>query len=310
MKPLPDYIIDFLEYCEVEKGLAYRTIKNYDYYLRSFAKFLAKQNLTKIAPAKLSADHIWHYRLYLSRYRNPQTKKPLKRVTQSYFLVALRAFLTYLAKKEIKTLSSDQIDLPKGKERQVKFLDPDQIDQLVSIINVSQKWGLRDRAILETLFSTGLRVAELAALNRDQINLKQREFGVVGKGGRARPVYLSKRAAFWLQKYLRGRKDDDKALFVSFRGKKDAEGSRRLSPRSVERLVKKYALKAGLAVDVTPHVIRHSFATDLLRSGADFRSVQELLGHKDISTTQIYTHVTNLRLKEVHRKHHRGGKVS
>ncbi|OIN93961.1 hypothetical protein AUJ38_02730 [bacterium CG1_02_42_9] len=303
-----EHIQDFLEYCEVEKGLSNLTIKNYDYYLKRFKDWIEKNVAKNLNPEKLTADHVWKYRVFLARYQNLQTKKPLKRITQSYFLVALRAFLRYLAKRDVKSVAVDKIDLPKKEARPLKFLLADQVEKLLDTPQTDSLYGLRDKVILETLFSTGLRVAELAALNCDQINFNTREIGVIGKGGKPRVVFLSDGAVRWLDTYLKKRQDKEKALFINYRGKIPTEGFRRLTPRSIERIIKKYVHQAGIPVEATPHTLRHSFATDLLMGGADLRSVQELLGHTSISTTQIYTHVTNKQLKEVYQAFHSGNK--
>jgi site-specific recombinase XerD len=234
----------------------------------------------------------------------------LKRVTQNYHLIALRSFLKYCLKRDIPVVAPEKIDLPKAESRSIKFLEREQVERLLQMPEISRADGLRDKAILETLFSTGLRVSELTKLNREQINFARREFGVIGKGRRARVVFLSDSAAEWLQRYLKDRTDESIALFIRYAGKKpdvdDKNGeSFRLTPRSVQRLVEKYVKKARLPVKITPHGLRHSFATDLLTGGADLRAIQEMLGHKNVSTTQIYTHITNPQLKEIHAKYHR-----
>jgi site-specific recombinase XerD len=277
----------------------------YGYYLESFSGWLAAQDRA-LSPGQLTAEVVRDYRLYLSHYVNP-VKGPLARSTQSYFLIALRAFLRFLGRKGIKTLAPDQIELPKNRDRQIKFLSREQLEALLIAPDTSTALGLRDRAILELLFSTGLRVAELAALNRDKINLKTREFGVIGKGGRGRVVFMSGRCQDILSRYLAGRQDSWTPLFIRYSGEKDAGergGKMRLSARSIERMVAKYVRRAHVPVAATPHTLRHVFATDLLMNGADLRSVQELLGHKNVATTQIYTHVTNPQLREVHEKFH------
>jgi site-specific recombinase XerD len=233
---------------------------------------------------------------------------PLQRVTQSYHIVALRAFLRYLlVQRDIPTLSPDKVELPKQGSRSVSFLNPGQIERLLNSPKISNNVGLRDRTILETLFSTGLRVSELVSLNRDQVDLERKEFGVKGKGNKIRVVFLSDTAAEWIERYLRSRQDNFKPLFIRYSGKVDARNSgekMRLTARSIQRIVVKYAKRSGLPIEATPHTLRHSFATDLLISGADIRSVQEMLGHESIRTTQVYTHVTNRHLKEVHKAFH------
>lgn len=302
---LIDFINQFLEYCELDKNLSPTTLKMYRYYLETFNKWLVK-NVGDITPEELTPEIIRNYRLYLSRYINP-IKGPLKRTTQLYFLIAIRSMLKFFAQRGIKSMPADQVELGKSRDRTIKFLDEGELERLLNAPEISTKEGLRDKAILETLFSTGLRVSELVKLNRDQINIERREFGVIGKGGRARVVFLSKTAADWLSRYLKQREDDFRPLFIRYSGKviPDNNGEKmRLTARSVERIVEKYAKKIRLPFRIGPHVLRHSFATDLLRHGADIRSVQEMLGHKNIGTTQIYTHVTNKQLKEVHEAFH------
>jgi site-specific recombinase XerD len=261
---------------------------------------------------EIDDEMIRNFRLYLSQqYKNPW-KGDLKRQTQNYFLVALRSLFRYLTKQKLKVLSAEVIELGKQGDRTVKFLSPDDLQKMFDAVDLSTEMGLRDRAILEVLFSTGLRVSELAALNRDQVNVESGEFGVIGKGGKARVVFLSTHAKNWLEKYYNSRTDPYRPLFLRYSGPKSTEGltdeKHRLSVRSIERMVDKYRKQAGLVLKIGPHVLRHSYATDLLSHGADLRSVQEMLGHKNIATTQIYTHVTNLRLKEIHEKFHSGNK--
>ncbi len=299
-KLLVEYITDFLEYCELDRGLSPSTVKMYGYYLGNFASWLAAVD-KPLKPQDLNEETVRQYRLYLSRYVNP-VKGPLAKSTQNYFLIALRAFLRFLTKKGTKTLAPDQIDLGKNRDRQIKFLDHQQLEQLLAAPDETSEMGLRDRAIMELLFSTGLRVAELVKLNRDQINLNTGEFGIIGKGGRARVVFISTTAAEWLSGYLAARQDSGKPLFIQYRGKKTDE--KRLTVRSIQWLVKKYALRARIPIKLSPHGLRHSFATNLLSNGADLRSVQEMLGHKNVATTQIYTHVTNKQLKDVFKKFH------
>ena len=230
-------------------------------------------------------------------------------MTQNYHLIALRSFLKYLLKRDIAVVAPEKIDLPKAESRSIKFLEREQVDRLLNMPEISDKEGLRDKAILELLFSTGLRVSELTHLNRDTINFDRKEFGVIGKGRRARVVFLSDSAAEWLKRYIDSREDDVPALFIRYSGKKpdagqNANEAMRLTPRSVQRLVEKYVKKARLPIKITPHGLRHSFATDLLSGGADLRAIQEMLGHKNVSTTQIYTHITNPQLKEIYNKFH------
>jgi site-specific recombinase XerD len=307
-KPIIKHIPDFLDYCEIEKGLTAKTQENYQRYLKKFVQWLEKTNKENYLAHQLTPDDIWQYRLFLSR-----GSKPLKKVTQNYYLVALRAFLSYFTAKDILCLPADKISLPKDAKssKTIKFLTLEQIERLLLSPDINVVEGVRDRAILESLFSTGLRIAELVALNREQFgnikNKKDLEMGIVGKGNRPRTVYFSERALDWIKKYLENRQDFEKALFINYRAGKDA--SRRLTPRSMERIVKKYAVKSGVPTFTTPHTLRHSYATDLLNQGVDLRSIQELLGHQSIATTQIYTHVTNKKLRDIHRQFHSGGKM-
>jgi site-specific recombinase XerD len=303
---LSTLITDFLEYLELERNVSQLTIKNYDHYLKRFSDFAGE-----IDPKNIDLDLVRKYRLYLSRWSDPLTKKPLKRVTQNYFMIALRAFLKYLAWKDISTLSAEKVELGEQDPRPLKVLDDAHLRQLLDAPDISKKDGIRNRAILEMLFSTGLRVSELSSLNCDTINLNRREFGIVGKGGKERVVFISDDAASWLEKYLGVRKDTFKPLFIRFQGREDPANdgeAMRLTSRSIERIVEKYVKKLGLPIKATPHTLRHSFATDLLINGADIRSVQEMLGHSNIATTQIYTHVTNAHLKDVHKAFHSGNK--
>lgn len=311
----------FLEYCELDRNLSQKTVRMYSYYLKFFEKWMRERGgegedregkRMGGEVEKIDEETVRKFRLYLSReYFNP-FKGELKRQTQNYFLVALRSFFRFLIKKNHKVLSPEQIELGKMNDRQVKFLTEEQVGALLNAPDTRKLMGLRDRAILEVLFSTGLRVSELSSLNRDQVNLVEGEFGVVGKGGHARVVFLSETAKDWLQQYMDARDDVFKPLFIRYSGPKSDEGltdeKSRLTPRSIERLVDKYRLEAGILFRIGPHVLRHSFATDLLQHGADIRSVQEMLGHKNIATTQIYTHVTNFGLREVHKKFHSGNK--
>lgn len=309
MNDLEKLINNFLEYLEIEKNSSKLTIRNYRFYLERFRKwydvYYPEQDLKK-----LSIDIVRKFRLYLSNYTDDKGLT-LKRVTQSYHIIALRSFLRFLIRNDYSTLPPEKIDLPKGESKSLKFLEKDHLRDLFNSIDISDEKGLRDRAIFETLFSTGLRVSELVRLNCDQVNLDTREFGVIGKGGRARIVFLSDSACFWISKYLEARKDNFKPLFIRYaKGiNEDDQGEKmRLTARSVERFLEKYVKKAKIPIKATPHTLRHSFATDLLSNGADLRSVQEMLGHKNISTTQIYTHVTNPQLKEIHRKFHQGNR--
>lgn len=295
-------IADFLEYLELEKNTSLQTIKNYDHYLKRFLEFAGD-----IEAFNIDLALVRKYRLFLSRFVDPLTKKPLKRVTQNYFIIALRAYLRYLARVDVKTLSAEKVELGEEDPSPIRILDGSSLERLLNAPDISSKDGIRDKTILELLFSTGLRVSELASLDRDQINLQRREFGIVGKGGKERVVFISDAAAEWIERYLNLRKDTFRPLFIRYQGKIDPsdQGEKmRLTPRSIERIVEKYSKRVGLSIKATPHTLRHSFATDLLINGADIRSVQEMLGHANISTTQIYTHITNRQLKEVHKAFH------
>jgi site-specific recombinase XerD len=309
---LEDVILKYLEHCEIVKNLSQNTIKMYHFYLMDFVdwcKSYAKKDTVTLAD--VSDEAIKRYRLDLNRRISFKSNEEFKRSTQKTFLVAIRSFLKYLVVEEqLDVMSPDQIILGKSEDRVPKVLDMEQMTRLFEVQDLNKKSGVRDRAILETLFSTGLRVSELVHLDRDDINLNSGEFTVIGKGRKARIVYLSKSAIDWLKRYLGTRADPFKPLFLRYSGKKMTENdfdgeSLRLTVRSVERLVKKYARRGGISVDATPHTLRHTFATGLLSQGADLRSVQELLGHSNVSTTQIYTHVTNTQLREVHRKFHK-----
>ncbi len=311
-KPIIKHLPDFLDYCAVEKGLADKTQQNYHRYLKKFNKWLKDNNLKDLKPHELTPDHVWKYRLFLARSKDKKGKT-LKKSTQNYYLIALRALLSYFSDKDIQSIPKEKVKLPRDaqKEKPPKVLNLEQIKKLLSAPNTKKKIGLRNKAILETLFSTGLRIAELVSLDRDQFknieDKKDLEITIIGKGERPRTVYFSERALKWLKKYLKKRKDNSKALFINYRKRKDA--SRRLTARSIQRIVKKNAIKAGVPTFTSPHVLRHSMATDLLTQGVDLRAIQEFLGHKNISTTQIYTHVTNKRLKEIHRKYHSGKRL-
>jgi len=299
-------ITDFLEYLEIQKGCSPLTIRDYRRYLERFHNWLTENSpITK--PEDINQELIRRYRLYLAHLRT-RDGIPLKRVTQGYHIVALRAFLRYLlVQRDIPTLSPDKVDLPKQGPRSIAFLNTEQVERLLNSPKISNVIGLRDKAILETLFSTGLRVSELVSLNRDQVDLERKEFGVKGKGNKLRVVFLSDTAVQWIERYLRSRQDHFKPLFIRHSGKVDAwnNGEKmRLTARSIQNIVSKYAKRSGLPIEATPHTLRHSFATDLLINGADIRSVQEMLGHESIRTTQVYTHVTNRHLKEIHKAFH------
>ncbi len=306
---IPRKTDEFLQHLEVEKGSSPLTIRNYKHYLTRFSNWMAEQGIRQNLK-DINQEVVRDYRVYLSRL--PDGKGgTLSRNTQGYHVIALRSLLKWLIKNDYKVMAPDKIDLPKIQDRQVKFLSGEQVDRLLNAPSISTINGKRDKAILEMFFSTGLRVSELVKLDRDKLDLQRREFGIVGKGGRARVVFLSARAAEWIKRYLMARSDHFKPLFIRHKGKIDpsmSDESMRLSPRSVQRMIKKYVRKVKLPVDATPHVLRHSFATDLLMAGADLRSVQEMLGHKNIQTTQIYTHVTHKHLKDVHSAFHGKGK--
>jgi len=311
-KPLPDHLSDFLDWLDIEKGLSSKSQENYNRFLKKFLDWLKLNNLEGLKPHELNADHIWKYRVFLSRRYLPKTKTPLKKTTQNYYLIALRSFLNYFADRDILSLPAEKIKLAKDRdEKQVSFLNLEQLEKLFLAPDTSKKQGLRDRAILEVLFSTGMRIAELVSLNRDQIKInsgiKELEVGIIGKGQKARTVYFSERALFWLFKYFKTRNDNEKALFINYRSKKGA--SSRLTPRSIEKNMKKYVVMSGVPITTTPHVMRHSFSTDLLNQGVDLRILQEFLGHKSIAATQIYAHVTSKKLREIHRKFHSGRRL-
>ncbi len=305
-------LTDYLEYCEIEKNLAQSTVKMYDFYLMDFFTWIKTYlNKDQIFPSDIDSELIHKYRVNLNRRKSSKSVDGYKKSTQKTFMVAIRAFLKYLiVEVGLNVVPPDRIILGKEADRVPNVLNDDQLENLFSVQDLNKLSGVRDRAILETLFSTGLRVSELVALNLEDINLKSGEFTVVGKGGKARIVYLSDSAKNWIRRYLSTRRDEFKPLFIRYSGKSmeenDVDGeSLRLTARSIQRMVKKYVKRSGLAVDATPHTLRHTFATDLLSEGADLRSVQELLGHSDVSTTQIYTHITDKRLKEVHEKFHK-----
>lgn len=298
-------LVDFLESLEVEKNVSALTLRNYSHYLRRFTEWFSQQGFSDLT--KLDQDLLRKYRVYLARYIDDQGRT-LSKKTQSYHVISLRSWFKWLVRRDVPVLHPEKIELPKAESTPMKFASVDKIELLLAQPDVSQQDGLRDRAILEVLFSTGLRVSELVKLNRDQIDLKRKEFGVIGKGRRPRVVFLSDRATDWLEKWLSTRQDDWKPVFIRFSGRKEAlftDGEEmRLTVRSVQRLVDSCSRKAHLPIKLSPHGIRHSFATDLLSNGAGLRDVQEMLGHKNISTTQIYTHVTQPQLRKVHAEHH------
>jgi site-specific recombinase XerD len=292
---------DFLEYLEIEQNRSQKTIANYDHYLTRLIDFAGDIKVSDINP-----ELIRKWRLWLNRL-GTNVSDELQKSTQNYHLIALRSFLKYCAKRDIAALPADKIELARTQRKQVTFLNENEIERLFAQTNTDKLSGLRDRAILELLFSSGLRVSELAGLDRDQINLKRLEFMVRGKGQKDRPIFISNEAAEWIQRYLDKRTDNTKPLFIRYSGQKlvDLSGNySRLSARSIQRLVSRYALLAGITKHVSPHTLRHSYATDLLMNGADIRSVQAMLGHSNIATTQIYTHVTDPHLKKVYQQYH------
>lgn len=300
-KVLEKYIKEFLEYLEIERGRSDKTVRNYHFYLSRFSNWANSP-----APKDISLDVVRRFRLFLNRDIPGRDETSLKKTTQNYHLIALRAFLKYLAKRDIKTLAPEKIELAKQGSRQVSFLEPDELRRMLDVPGKDPTIvGARDNAILELLFSTGLRVSELASLKIDQVNLKRDEFTVKGKGSKHRVVFLSDPAKRALKAYLDRRRDVSEHVFVRHdRAKKNKGEIGSLTPRSVQRIVDRCARMAGITKEVTPHTLRHTFATDLLRNGADIRSVQSLLGHESITTTQVYTHITDKELKRVYEKFH------
>lgn len=291
MSKLEDLLKDYLNYLEIEKNRSPKTRENYERYLKRFLNFAKIKS-----PEDISEDLVRNFRVALSR-------KELKKITQSYYVIAIRNFLKYLSKRDFKTLSPEKIELPKIARRQIEVLEYKNLERLLDAPEGDSLRALRDRAILETFFSTGLRLSELCSLDR-YLDFKRGEITVRGKGEKLRVVFLSESAKNAIQKYLDKRPDPDQALFVSLSKSKSPKILGRVTPRSIQRLVSFYARKAGIPGHVHPHQLRHSFATDLLLNGADLRSVQEMLGHANISTTQIYTHLTNKELKEIHETFH------
>ena len=303
---LGQLINDFLEYLEIERGHSPGTITDYRHYLNRFHSWMLQDKGSE-DPRDINRDTVRNYRLFLARFRNENGVK-LKPVTQSYHIIALRSLLRYLlVQRDIETLSPDKIQLPKQMQRSVDFLKIEQVNRLLESPKIDDITGLRDKAILETLFSTGLRVSELVSLDKDNVDLERKEFGIRGKGNKLRVVFLSDTAAEYIKRYIEYRNDSYKPLFIRHNGHVDQRKkgeNMRLTARSIQNIVNKYARNSGLPLKVSPHTLRHSFATDLLIAGADLRAVQEMLGHESIRTTQVYTHVTNRHLKEVHRAFH------
>jgi site-specific recombinase XerD len=293
---------DFLEYLEIEQNRSQRTIANYDHYLTRLIDFAGDIKVSDIDP-----ELIRKWRLWLNRL-GTNTSDELSKVTQNYHLIALRSFLKFCAKRDIPALTADKIELARTHRKQVTFLNQEELERIFICPDTNTIIGLRDRAIIELLFSSGLRVSELVGLDRDHINLKRREFMVRGKGQKDRPIFISQEAADWIEQYLNKRQDTTKPLFIRYSGNRqvDLTGNfHRLTARSIQRIVARYALLAGITKHVSPHTLRHSYATDLLMNGADLRSVQAMLGHSNIATTQIYTHVTDIHLKSIYEKYHR-----
>ncbi|MFO0970934.1 MAG: site-specific tyrosine recombinase/integron integrase [Candidatus Saccharimonadales bacterium] len=299
---LSDTIIEFLEYLEIEQNRSQKTIANYHHYLMRLVEFAGDVPVDKISP-----ETVRKWRLWLNRLENEQ-KNEISTTTQNYHLIALRSFLKFCSKRNIASLPPEKVELARVKRKRVTFLTTDELEALFAQPDVNTEIGLRDRTILELLFSGGLRVSELVGLDTAHVSAKRREFTVRGKGQKDRPIFMGEAAAYWIDTYTSKRTDSSPALFIRYGGSKEQDTSGdflRLTPRSIQRTIIRYAKLAGITKKVTPHTLRHSFATDLLMNGADIRSVQTMLGHSDISTTQIYTHVTDPHLKEVHKKFHR-----
>lgn len=310
--PIIEHIPSFLDYCEIEKGLSNNTQRNYDQYLKVFERWLKDQNLRGLLPHELTPDHVWDYRLFLARAYKTNRGGFLSKKSQNYYLIALRALLDYLIDRDFETLPPSKIKLAKHKtEETISFLEVRDIERMLEIPDINEISGLRDRTIMELFFSSGMRISELTALDLDQMSMlrdnsetRTYELSIVGKGRHIRTIFISPRAAIWLRTYIKTRTDVMKPLFVNYRSRTN---NKRLTPRSVQLMIARSALLAGLSKKVTPHTLRHTYATDLLSRGADLRSVQELLGHRNVATTQIYTHVTNKGLRDIHERFH-GGK--
>ena len=296
---------EYLEYLEIERNRALKTVENYGRYLDRYIKFTEATFGKDISD--ITEDGIRQYRLWLNRFVDPDTKTPLKRSTQNYHIIALRNFLKYLARRQVRSVAPERVELGKHEDRQVTFLESAELERLLAAPVGNEIAPLRDRALLATLFSTGMRVSELCSLNRDMVSVERGELSVKGKGGKVRPVFVSKDAGVHIADWLKMRKDLDSALFIRIprNGKFERYEDLRLTPRSIQRIVRGHAAAAGIVGKrVTPHSLRHSFATDLLRNGADIRSVQAMLGHSSVTTTQIYTHVTDKGLRDVHERFH------
>ena len=313
-KPIAKQIIPFLDYCEVEKGLSNNTQKNYRQYLKLFVEWLKITGQPNLLPSQLTTKHVWDYRLYLARtYKAPASGAHLSKKSQNYYLIALRALLRFFADRDIDSLPSSKVKLAKQERSDhVSFLEMSDVEKILQIPDVRTPTGLRDRAILELLFSSGMRISELVSLDIDHMSIlkdndtnKTYELSITGKGGKVRTIFISPRAATWIRKYVATRKNDMyKPLFVNARSKTK---EKRLSPRAIQLMISKAARLAGISKKVTPHTMRHTYATNLLSRGADLRSVQELLGHQNVATTQVYTHVTNKHLRDIHEKFHGHG---
>ncbi len=304
---LSQAIRQFLEYCEIEKGHSPLTIRNYSQYLSRYKIWAESQNVTKVE--QINQENIRQYRLFLNRVQD-ENGQNLKKITINYYLIAIRSFLKFISKKDLAiSLGAEKIELADTDDRHINFLSPTEVQLLLNQPDLRTIQGLRDKAILETLYSTGLRVSELVNLKREQVNLETGEFAVLGKGGKIRVVYLSDRAKIFLEQFLSRRSDTDEYVFIRYGRKKHPDleittEDKNLTSRTIQRIIHFYALKAGIVKIVTPHVLRHSFATDLLSNGADLRAIQSLLGHTSITTTQIYTHVTDPQLKDIHKNFH------
>lgn len=311
---LKNHILPFLEFCEIEKGLSNNTQRNYEQYLKLLAHWLEVIKEPNLKPHELTSSHIWDYRLFLARSYKTKRGQYLGKKSQNYYLIALRALLDYFAERDIESLPSAKVKLAKQKDEEtVSFLEVHDIEKMLQIPKTTKPQGLRDRTIMELFFSSGMRISELVALDLDQMSMlkdndekRTYELSIVGKGKHIRTIFISPRSANWLRQYIKTRHDVHKPLFINYRTRTD---NRRLTPRSVQLMISKSARLAGLSKKVSPHTLRHTYATDLLAHGADLRSVQELLGHKNVATTQIYTHVTNKRLRDIHERFHGGGDI-
>jgi site-specific recombinase XerD len=297
---LDDHIDDFLKYIQLEKGCSPLTVRNYRHYLLRFKQWMISEQLPP-TPKEITLQTVRNFRLYLDQMSD-EHGNPLKRLTQNYHIIAIRSFLRYLMKNDVKTLTPEKIELPKAESREISALDREQLYKLLNSVDLTDESGLRDKAILETLFSTGLRVSELVKLDRSKLDLDRKELSIIGKGRKARIIFFSDDAVYWIRRYLTFRTDSWDPLFIRYSRGVDPEQNgekMRLTQRTIQRIVQKYSKKAKIIVNTTPHVLRHSFATDLLINGADIRAIQEMLGHKTITTTQIYTNISNKHLKEV-----------